>query len=99
MAFFFNLFFFVIYYHFIDKGTLGLSWHALYIIPVFLNLVVLSLAFSIILSNIYILAKDITQIWIVVTGIGFWISPILFKLDRFREALPGVDYFNPIAEL
>lgn len=97
IGFFFNLVFFVIFYQFIDKGTLGLSWHALYIVPVFLNLVLLALAFSTILSNIYVLAKDITQVWIVVTGIGFWISPILFRLDKFRDALPGVDYFNPIS--
>lgn len=97
IGFFFNLFFFVIFYQFIDKGTMGLNWQALYIIPVFLNLVILALAFSIILSNIYVLAKDITQIWIVVTGLGFWISPIVFKLDQFRSALPGIDYLNPIA--
>lgn len=97
IGFFFNLFFFILFYQFIDKGTLGLSWQALNIIPIFINLVLLSLAFSIILSNIYVIAKDITQIWMVVIGIGFWISPILFKLERFREALPGVDYFNPIS--
>ena len=97
IGFFFNLFFFVVYYQFIDNGTMGLSWQALYMIPVFINLVILALAFSIILSNIYVVAKDITQIWLVVTGIGFWISPILFKLEKFREALPGVDYINPIA--
>jgi ABC-type polysaccharide/polyol phosphate export permease len=97
IGFFFNLFFFVIFYQFFDKGTLGLSWQAFNIIPIFINLVLLSLSFSIILSNIYVIAKDITQIWMVVIGIGFWISPILFKLEKFREALPGVDYFNPIS--
>ena len=96
IGFFFNLIFFVIFYQFIDKGTLGLSWNAFYIIPIFLNLLILALGFSMILSNIYVLAKDITQIWIVITGIGFWISPILFKLDKFRNALPGVDYLNPV---
>jgi len=97
IGFFFNLLFFIIFFQFIDKGTMGLSWHALYIVLVFFNLVVLALAFSIILSNIYVVAKDITQIWIVVTGLGFWISPIVFKLDNFREALPGLDYLNPVA--
>ena len=29
--------------------------------------------------------------------IGFWISPILFKLETFRNALPGIDYLNPVA--
>jgi ABC-type polysaccharide/polyol phosphate export permease len=97
IGFFFNLFFFIIYYQFIDQGTLGLSWKALYLAPIFINLVVFALGFSMILSNIYVLAKDITQIWIVITGIGFWISPILFKLEVFRHALPGVDYINPIS--
>jgi ABC-type polysaccharide/polyol phosphate export permease len=97
IGFFFNLFFFIIYYQFIDEGTPGIAWTALYFIPIFLNLVLLALAFSIILSNIYVLAKDITQIWMVVTGVGFWLSPIVFKLDKFQEALPGADYFNPIA--
>lgn len=97
IGFFFNFIFFVIFYQFIDQGTMGLSWLAIYIVPIFLNLVVFSIAFSMILSNIYILVKDINQIWMVLTGIGFWISPILFKLETFRQALPGVDYINPIA--
>jgi ABC-2 type transport system permease protein len=97
IGFFFNICLFVVYYQFIDKGTPGLTWQALYIIPIFLNLVIFALAFSIILSNIYILAKDITQVWMVITGIGFWLSPILFKLETFRESLPGLDFINPIA--
>jgi ABC-type polysaccharide/polyol phosphate export permease len=60
-------------------------------------LIILSLGFSLILSNIYIIAKDIQQIWVIVAGIGFWISPILFKLETFRQSLPGIDYVNPIA--
>ena len=97
IGFFFNLTFFIIYFQFIDAGTLGLSFYAFYIIPIFLNLLILALGFSMILSCIYVLAKDITQIWMVITGIGFWISPILFKLETFRNALPGIDYLNPVA--
>ena len=97
IGFFFNLSLFVLYFQFIDTGTLGLGTEALYIIPIFLNLVVFALAFSLILSNIYILAKDISQIWMVITGIGFWLSPILFKLDVFRKSLPGLEFINPIS--
>jgi ABC-type polysaccharide/polyol phosphate export permease len=97
IGFFFNLTFFFIYFQFIDAGTPSLGITALYIFPLFFNLVILSLALSIILSCIYVLAKDITQIWMVITGIGFWLSPIIFKLETFREALPGIDYVNPIA--
>jgi ABC-type polysaccharide/polyol phosphate export permease len=94
---FFNFLMFILYYQFIAAGSAGLSWHIVFMIPIFLNLVILSLAFSIILSNIYIIAKDITQIWAVIIGIGFWLSPILYKLDIFRQALPSLEYLNPIS--
>jgi ABC-type polysaccharide/polyol phosphate export permease len=97
IGFFFNLSFFILYFQFIDNGTLGLGVQALYILPIFLNLVLIALAISMILSSVYVIAKDITQIWMVITGIGFWLSPILFKLETFRESLPGLDYVNPIA--
>jgi len=96
IGFFFNFLMFAIYYQFIAKSD-GFSWHILYMVPLFINVAVLSLAFSIILSVIYIVAKDITQIWAVVIGIGFWLSPIIFKLETFRQALPLVEYANPIA--
>lgn len=97
IGFFFNLLMFTLYFHFLEKDVPGYSLYALYFIPIFLNLLVIALAFSLILSNIYIIANDITQIWMVIVSIGFWLSPILFKLEVFREALPGVDYINPIS--
>ncbi|QNA43846.1 ABC transporter permease [Lacibacter sediminis] len=99
IGFTFNFILFLLYFQLIDSGTLGLSVQALWIIPIFFNLVIFALGFSMILSNIYVLAKDISQVWMVITGIGFWLSPILFKLEIFRQALPGLDYLNPIAGL
>ncbi len=92
----FNFCMFFIYFIFIDTG-LYVSWHALYLIPIILNLVILSLGFSLILSCLYIFAKDIFQIWGIIISLAFWISPILFKLEVFRASLPGVDYLNPIS--
>lgn len=97
IGFFFNFLMFAAFFHLIEKDVAGFSWHAFYFIPIFLNLVVISLALSLILSNIYIIANDITQVWMVVTSIGFWLSPILFRLDDFRRALPGIDFINPLA--
>lgn len=92
----FNLSMFFIYYLFIEKDTY-ISWHLVLIVPILINLVILSLGFSLILSNLYIIAKDISQIWTIIISLAFWISPILFKLDVFRAALPGLDYMNPVA--
>lgn len=99
IGFFFNFCMFTLYYHIFEKNVEPYGLNAFYFILIFANLIVFSLAFSLILSNIYIIAKDITQIWIVITGLGFWLSPILFKLEKFREALPGVDYANPLSGL
>ena len=97
IGFFFNFCLFLLFFQYVDAGTMGLSTYAFYIIPIFLNMILFALGFSMILSSLYVVVKDITQIWAVITGIGFWISPILFKLETFRESLPGVDYLNPIS--
>lgn len=92
----FNLFMFFIYYFFIQSGSY-FSVSMLMLIPIILVLAMLCLGVSLILSSLFIIAKDIAQVWSIVMSIGFWISPIVFKLDQFRSALPGLDYINPIS--
>lgn len=95
---FFNLCMFLVYFIFFAKGGY-ISWHIAFLIPIFINLVILALGFSLILSTLYIIAKDILQVWTIIIALGFWISPIMFKLDAFRESLPGLDFLNPMAGL
>jgi ABC-2 type transport system permease protein len=97
IGFFFNFVMFLIFYNFIEKESIGFSVYNSWMILLFLNLFVLSLGVSLILSNIYIIAKDISQIWGVVTTFLFFLSPIFYNLKTFREALPSFDYANPIA--
>jgi ABC-type polysaccharide/polyol phosphate export permease len=97
IGFFFNFLMFALFYNFIEKESIGLSVYNLWIIPLYLNLFLLSLGISMILSNIYILAKDITQVWAVFISFFFFLSPIIYKLSTFKEALPNLDYANPIA--
>lgn len=97
IGFFFNLVMFLIFYLFVEPASTGIGWQALWIIPIFLNLFVLSLALSLILSCIYIIAKDITQVWTVFVSLLLFLSPIFYKLTVFKEALPSFDYGNPIA--
>ncbi|MDB5197156.1 MAG: hypothetical protein JWP88_1527, partial [Flaviaesturariibacter sp.] len=60
---------------------------------------ILSLGISLILSNIYIIAKDINQIWTVFVTFLFFLSPLFYKLEIYRTTLPGFDYANPLAGL
>jgi ABC-type polysaccharide/polyol phosphate export permease len=97
IGFLFNLIIFVLFYTLLESGTDGLSFYSLWIIGLFVNLFILSLGISLILSNIYIIAKDISQIWMVVTSFLFFLSPVFYKLSVFQQKLPGFQYGNPLA--
>jgi len=97
IGFFFNFVMFLLFYNFIEKQSTGPSIENFWILPIFANLFILSLGLSLILSTIYILAKDINQIWQVAVSFLFFLSPIFYKLSTFRENLPRFDYGNPIA--
>jgi len=97
IGFLFNLIIFILFYNFFEAGSAGVSFYNLWIIALFINLFILSLGISLILSNIYIIAKDISQIWMVVTSFLFFLSPVFYKLSTFEEKLPGFEYGNPLA--
>jgi ABC-2 type transport system permease protein len=97
IGFFFNFIMFLIFFNFMEKGTAHSNFQTLWILPLFVNLYILALATSLIISNIYVIAKDITQVWQVFTQVLFFLSPILYNLDKFKTALPLFDYLNPLA--
>jgi ABC-2 type transport system permease protein len=96
IGFLFNL---TIFFIFSLILNVGIDFRVIYAIPLFLNMMILSLAFSLILSNVYLIAKDINQIWTIVVGLGFWLSPIIYDLQVYRDRLPHFDYLNPISGL
>jgi ABC-2 type transport system permease protein len=97
IGFFFNFFMFLLFFNLIDRGPSFSNFQTLWIIPLFVNLYILALATSLIISNIYVIAKDITQVWQVFTQVLFFLSPILYNLNKFKAALPRFDYLNPLA--
>ncbi len=97
IGFTFNLIMFFMFYHLFEKESAQVSINSLWIFVLFINLFILSLGISLMLSNIYIIAKDITQVWLVFTSFLFFLSPIFYKLSIFKDALPALVYGNPIA--
>jgi ABC-type polysaccharide/polyol phosphate export permease len=94
IGFIFNLIIFIIFCQF-DQINIG--YQIIYIIPVSLTLMILALGFSLILSNIYLIAKDINQIWIITSSILFWLSPIIYPAERFHTKFPALEYINPLS--
>jgi ABC-2 type transport system permease protein len=97
IGFFFNFVMFLLFYNFLEAHSSGPSIQNIWIVPLFINLFILSLGMSLILSNIYIVAKDINQIWIVFVSFLFFLSPIFYRIETFKSALPSFEYGNPIA--
>jgi ABC-type polysaccharide/polyol phosphate export permease len=97
IGFFFNFLMFLLFYNFFERLTIGLSLYNFWIIVLFANLFVLSLGMSLILSNIYIIAKDINQVWQVFVSFLFFLSPVFYRLDIFEQRLPYFKWINPIA--
>lgn len=93
-GFIFNLLIFIAFY-LISGNTISI--YALYAPLVIMLVIIQGFGLSLILSHLFLLAKDINQIWTIIITMGFWISPILFKAELFRENLPGVDFLNPMA--
>ena len=94
IGFMFNLVVFVIALY-IDGLSLGVN--VLWFPFVFLNLFIFSIGTSMILSNLFLIAKDIKQIWGLVIMFLFWISPLLYHYERIAETLPILNYINPLA--
>lgn len=94
IGFMFNLVVFVIALY-LDGLSLGVN--VLWFPFVFLNLFVFSIGTSMILSNLFLIAKDIKQIWGLVIMFLFWISPLLYHYERIAETLPILNYINPLA--
>ena|SRR5688500_3402772 len=97
IGFFFNLMMFLAFYYFIEPDSIGYNFSNFWIIPIFINLFALSLAISLILSCLYIVVKDITQIWSVFVSMLMFLSPVFYKLSVFKQALPSFEYINPVA--
>ncbi len=94
IGFMFNMFVFIVYLY-LDGLSLGLN--ALWFPLVFINLVLFSIGVSMILSNVFLIAKDVKQIWGLVVMFLFWISPLLYHYEKISAKLPILNYANPMA--
>lgn len=78
----------------------SVSWHALWIIPLIVELYIVALGVAFFLSALFVKFRDVTYIWEVATQAGFYATPILYPLSKIpyhkiQEAL----MLNPLAQI
>ncbi len=103
IGFLFNFIMFLVYYVLLEKNRIGFShvnfFYYLNLIPLFAVLFTVTLGISMMLSSLYVFAQDINQVWAVLSGFMFFLSPIVFKLEDYQRRLPYMSELNPIAGL
>jgi ABC-type polysaccharide/polyol phosphate export permease len=97
IGFFFNFLMFLLFFNAVQAHGAGLSLYNFWIVPLFINLYFLSLAISLTLSTLYIIAKDIHQVWQVFTAMLLFLSPIFYSQEQFEARMPFFSYLNPIS--
>lgn len=75
----------------------SLSW--LLMVPVIIELFILAVGISFLLSALYVRFRDITYIWEVVLQAGFYATPIIYPLTRVPEELHKWFFLNPMAQI
>ncbi len=66
---------------------------------VLIDVFFMSLGISFFLSVLNVRFRDISFIWQVVLQAGFFISPIIYKLDMFPENISAILKFNPLVPI
>lgn len=90
---------FVVLGIFMAYGHMELSWSALLIIPLVIELFVFSLAVAFFLSALFVRFRDISYIWEVVIQAAFYATPILYPLSKVPEAVAKVLMLSPMAQI
>ena len=72
---------------------------SLYLIPICGLLLLLGLGISFPLSVLRVKFKDLEYIWTIIIHAGFFVSPIIYRLDMFPDDVQKILLINPVAQI
>ncbi|HUC88262.1 MAG TPA: ABC transporter permease [Candidatus Binatia bacterium] len=84
---------------FMIVGHVSVSWHALLIIPLLLELILIAITASFFLSTAYVRYRDMSYIWEVIVQAAFYATPILYPLTRIPHSFAKFLILNPFAQM
>jgi ABC-type polysaccharide/polyol phosphate export permease len=93
MGLFFNLLILMLFIY-ISQIEVGINFFYLPIL--FIVLFIFSLGVGLILSNLFILIRDISQVWPLVAQLMMWLSPIFFSTEMLSSKIPFITFINPM---
>ena len=84
---------------FMIAGHVSVSWQALILIPLVLELILIALTAAFFLSAAFVRYRDISYIWEVIIQAAFYITPILYPLSRIPHSFAKFMILNPFAQV
>lgn len=90
---------FVVIGFFMVLAHVSVSWNALIIVPLVLELFVFSIAMAFFLSALYVRFRDVSYIWEVIMQGAFYATPILYPLSLIPLAAAKILILNPVAQI
>jgi len=90
---------FVVVVFFMYLSHTGISWQAVWIIPLVVELYLLALGVAFFLSATNVFLRDIGYIWDVIIQGAFYATPILYPLSSVPHAAAKALVLNPMAQI
>lgn len=80
-------------------GHLQLSLASLYAIPLTIELYLLALGLSLILSSFFVFYRDLGHIWEILTQVIFYASAVVFPVSYVPKRFQPLFFVNPVAQI
>ena len=84
---------------FMIAGHVSVSWQALLLIPLLLELIAMAIAMAFFLSTAFVRFRDVSYIWEVTIQAAFYATPILYPLSRIPHSFAKFLILNPLAQV
>lgn len=90
---------FIVLGFFMYLGGIDLSWNALLVVPLIIELFVFSLALAFFLSALFVRFRDISYIWEVILQAAFYATPILYAMSFVPIDAAKAMILSPMAQI
>ncbi|WP_120321486.1 ABC transporter permease [Catellatospora citrea] len=84
---------------FMAVGRVHVSWHAVLIVPLVVELFVFALALSFFLSALYVRFRDVAFIWEVFMQAAFYAAPIIYSVSQVPLSIAKLQLLSPMAQI
>ena len=92
----------LVVFFFIVVNGVSITWHALLIIPIIMEITVIALGVALLLGALYVRLRDVNYIWELVLQAGFFATPIFYPISTVANVsalLAKLMMLNPLAQI